>query len=350
MLNNKLIYLLAIVLFGYSCVPTRQFEELRNKNDICVIERDSIKSLNEELTVSNTERASEIDELHKRLDTFSGENQLLQDSISEIITVNKVLQKINDDITSNRNELLKGNAKETRLLLAKLQVAQEDLQIRENSLMKLQKNLDTQRTKLEKLRTELDVKNTVLGNLEEDIKLKEKELEARIRKTNELENILFSKDSIVNALKTKVSDALLGFQNKGLTIEQKNGKVYVSLEEQLLFKFGSTDVDPTGVNALKNLAKVLEQNPNINIMIEGHTDDVGGANYNWDLSVKRATSIVKILLDNSEIDPKRLTASGRGEFMPIDPDETDEARKKNRRTEIILTPKLDELFKILESN
>ena len=335
---------------GFSCVPTRQFEELKNKNDICVIERDSIKSLNEELTVSNTERASEIDELHKRLDAISGENQLLQDSVSEIITENKVLQKINDDLTSNRNELLKGNAEETRLLLARLQVAQEDLQIREDSLMGLMKNLDLQKTDLEKLKTELDAKNANLEKLEHEIKLKEKELEARIRRTNELESILYSKDSIVNALKTKVSDALLGFQNKGLTVKQKKGKVYVSLEEQLLFKFGSTEVDPNGVKALKNLAKVLEQNTDINIMIEGHTDNVGEADYNWDLSVKRATSIVKILLDNSSIDPKRLTASGRGEFMPVDPVETEEARKKNRRTEIILTPKLDELFKILESN
>ncbi|MFC2086099.1 flagellar motor protein MotB [Bacteroidota bacterium] len=331
-------------------MPPRQFQELKNKNDICVNERDSIKSLNQDLMVSNTERASEIDELHKRLDATSGENQLLQDSISETITENKVLQKINDDVTSNRNELLKGNAEETRLLLAKLQVAQEDLQIREDSLMNLQKSLNTQQADLEKLRTELDIKNTVLSNLEEEIKLKEKELEARIRRTNELENILFTKDSIVNELKTKVSDALLGFQNKGLTIEQKNGKVYVSLEEQLLFKSGSSVVDPNGVNALKNLAKVLEQNQDINIMIEGHTDDVGKSNYNWDLSVERATSIVKILLDNSKLDPKRLTASGRGEFMPVDPADTDEARRKNRRTEIILTPKLDELFKILESN
>lgn len=348
--SKYLIFPVIIIMTGYSCVPTRQFEELKNKNDICVTERDSIKSLNEELTVSNTERASEIDELHKRLDATSGENQLLQDSISETITENKVLRKMNDDITSNRNELLKGNAKETRLLLAKLQVAREDLQIREDTLMKLQQSLEKQKNDLEKLETELEVKNTVLSNLEVDIKLKKKELEARIRRTNELESILFSKDSIVNALKTKVSDALLGFQNKGLSIEQKNGKVYVSLEEQLLFKFGSTDVDPNGVKALKNLAKVLEQNQDINIMIEGHTDDVGDDGYNWDLSVKRATSIVKILLDNSKIDPKRLTASGRGMFMPIDQSETDDARKKNRRTEIILTPKLDELFQILESN
>jgi chemotaxis protein MotB len=348
MKTSHLIVPLALILIFSSCVPLRQFEELKVKNDEVATERDSLKSVNEELTVSNTERASEIEELHKRFAAKAGENQVLVDSIDELQTEYKVLQQFNEDLKANNQEILKGNAEETRMLLAKLQVAQEDLQNQEDSLMKLKKNLDIQQANLEKLNTELNTKDAKLKASAQELEAKEKELEAKIQRTNELERILYSKDSVVNALRTKVSDALLGFQNKGLTIEQKNGKVYVSLEEQLLFKFGSTDVDPNGVKALQNLAKVLEQNPDINIMIEGHTDDVGDANYNWDLSVKRATSIVKILLDNSSIDPTRLTASGRGEFMPIDAAETDEARKKNRRTEIILTPKLDELFKILE--
>ena len=148
----------------------------------------------------------------------------------------------------------------------------------------------------------------------------------------------------------------MGFENDGLSVSLKNGKVYVSLEEKLLFGTGSTIVSTSGVNALKKLGQVLERNTDINIMIEGHTDDVpyksdsGPITDNWDLSVKRATSVVRILLANSSINPKRLIASGRGEFMPIDPAKTTEARRKNRRTEIILTPKLDELFRILENN
>jgi chemotaxis protein MotB len=170
-----------------------------------------------------------------------------------------------------------------------------------------------------------------------------------------MERILSRKDSIVNNLKNKVSDALLGFENNGLTIKIVNGKVYVSLEEKLLFKSGSFMVGPDGVKALKKLAKVLEQNADINIMIEGHTDDVpyhadAAIKDNWDLSVKRATSIVRILLDGTSIDPKRLTAAGRGQFVPVDKAKTAEALQKNRRTEIILSPKLDELFKILENN
>ena len=125
------------------------------------------------------------------------------------------------------------------------------------------------------------------------------------------------------------------------------------MEEKLLFGSGSTEVDPRGKTALKKLAAVLEQNPDINITIEGHTDDVPvipGSKYadNWDLSVLRATSIIRILLDGSTIDPKRLTAAGRGQYQPVDPAKTSEARQKNRRTEIILTPNLDELFQILD--
>ena len=133
---------------------------------------------------------------------------------------------------------------------------------------------------------------------------------------------------------------------------RKNGKVYVSLDEQLLFPSGSTDVDPRGKSALKKLAGVLEQNRDINIMIEGHTDDVPiipGSKFkdNWDLSVSRATAIIRILLDGSSIDPKRLTAAGRGEYFPVDTRKTPDARQKNRRTEIILEPNLDEVFDLI---
>jgi chemotaxis protein MotB len=127
----------------------------------------------------------------------------------------------------------------------------------------------------------------------------------------------------------------------------------VSLEEKLLFPSGSIVVDPKGAMALKKLAEVLEKNPEISITIEGHTDDVPvipGSSFrdNWDLSVLRATSVVRILLEGTTIDPKRLTASGRGEFFPVDPSKTAEARQKNRRTEIILSPKLEVLYKLIE--
>jgi chemotaxis protein MotB len=206
--------------------------------------------------------------------------------------------------------------------------------IKEERLKKYESDLDTER---------------------EDISRLKSELEARNMRLTELETILYKKDSAVNSLKESVSKALLGFEGNGLTVQIKNGKVYVSLEEKLLFKTGSSTVDSKGVQALQKLGKVLEANKDVNIMIEGHTDDVpfvkgSSIKDNWDLSVMRATEVVRILLENSRIDPLRLTASGHGEYMPVDPGKTVEARTKNRRTEIILTPRLDELFKILEVN
>ena len=151
---------------------------------------------------------------------------------------------------------------------------------------------------------------------------------------------------IVQDLKNKVSEALLGFENNGLTVSNRNGKVYVSLDEKLLFKTASWDIDANGRNALKKLAGVLEKNPDIQVTIEGHTDNVpykpgsGQLKDNWDLSVKRATTVVRVLLEGSKIKPERLTATGRSEYLPVEAGNTPEARQKNRRTEIILTPDL----------
>jgi chemotaxis protein MotB len=182
-----------------------------------------------------------------------------------------------------------------------------------------------------------------------------RELAEKEKRLEELQNILDNQEKLVKDLKNKVSAALLGFENNGLSINIKNGKVYISLEEKLLFETGSTKIDANGEEALKKLAEMLEKNPEINVLIEGHTDNVpyvsnsGSIKDNWDLSVLRATSIIRILLKHGEIDPVRLLPAGRGEFLPIDSGDSKEARAKNRRIEIILTPKLDELFQIIEN-
>ena len=196
---------------------------------------------------------------------------------------------------------------------------------------------------------------TDLQKREDILKSAQTELEQRSLRLKELEEALKQKDEAVKQLRQKVMDALVGFNNKGLTIQEKNGKVYVSLDEKLLFKTGQWDVDPKGQQALSNLAEVLGQNPDINVLVEGHTDNVpmrgtGMVKDNWDLSVMRATAVTRILLKNKAVESKRITAAGRGEFFPIDDVNTPEARQKNRRTEIILTPRLDEIFRILENN
>ncbi|MCK4662946.1 MAG: OmpA family protein [Bacteroidales bacterium] len=338
-----ILFIITLAVISSSCVPMRQFQELKLKSDKCISERDSLKSINEDYTVKNTEMSSEIEELKKQIANLTEDIAIRKDSIEYLYNKFSQCKTDKEDLLKRQNQLLKGSNKEMKLLLADLQETKNDLQIREDKLYELENNLEREKNSLEILKKELDEKT-------KELNAKTAELEERNKKLIELENILYTKDSIVLALKNNVSAALLGFENNGLSVNIRNGKVYVSLEEKLLFKFGSSEVDPNGVKALKQLGKVLEQNTNINILIEGHTDDVGNTNYNWDLSVKRATSIVKILLQNSKIDPKRLTAAGRGQFIPIDPANTDAARQKNRRTEIILTPKLDELFKILENN
>jgi chemotaxis protein MotB len=180
-------------------------------------------------------------------------------------------------------------------------------------------------------------------------------LAEREKKVRELEAVLAAKDKAVNDLKNKITNALLNFKENDLTVNVKNGKVYVSLAEQLLFASGSVEVDSKGVTALQQLAKAIKDQRDLNIMVEGHTDNVPisrKSQYmqdNWDLSVMRATAITRILT-KAGVSPRQITASGRGEYVPLATNDTPQHKQKNRRTEIIITPNLDELFKILESN
>jgi chemotaxis protein MotB len=180
-------------------------------------------------------------------------------------------------------------------------------------------------------------------------------LNEREKKVRELENVMAAKDKAVQDLKNSISNALLNFKENDLTVNVKNGKVYVSLAEQLLFASGSTEVDSKGVSALQQLAKAVKDKRDIHIMVEGHTDNVPiskKSQYmsdNWDLSVMRATSITKILT-KAGVSPNQITAAGKGEYVPLAPNNTAQNKQKNRRTEIIITPNLDELFKILETN
>ncbi len=339
---------LIIIAFLFSCVPTRQFQELKSKNKFTVSERDSLKSTNEDLTVTNTEMEAELTELKKRLERLATDKTSLKDSARLYKKQYKVFKTMYDDLTESQDLTEQSRDAETMQLLAELQVTKQDLQLQEDELRLLEASLM-------KKELELNERDEILIALDSILNEKRTEIEEQNRRLIELEGILHSKDSAVMALKNKITDALLGFENKGLTIHQRNGKVYVTMDEKLLFKSGKWDVDPKGQQALKQLAGVLEENKDINILVEGHTDNVpmkgsGDVKDNWDLSVKRATSITKIILANSKVEPIRVTAAGKGPYMPIDMANNTEARAKNRRTEIILTPKLDELFQILETN
>lgn len=346
-MRNLILVLLSVIAVA-SCVPMNQYKDSEQKKSDYLSERDLLKKQNERLVVDTTEMGAQLRQLAEANREFKQDTSRLGKKIRHLNDLYESALKMNRDLAASKEALAKGNAAEANKLLSELQDAQADLIQREDELKKLEVSLREKKKNLEELQAELQKNNEILA-------AKNAELEERNQRLIELESMLNRKDSIVNALKDKVADALGQFEKDGLKVDIRNGKVYVSLEEQLLFKTGKWDVDPKGQAALKKLAKVLEQNPDINIMIEGHTDDVpyngkGQIKDNWDLSVKRATSIVRILLSDSSIDPKRLMATGRGEFFPIDKAKTAAARKKNRRTEIILTPKLDELFEILESN
>ena len=333
---NKKNFILAIAIMSilFSCVPARKYEELKAKQQNCDEERTALKQQVQTLEEQNNEYATSIDALRKEKATMEHDLELLQKSYDQMKTNYDNINNTYQLLLDKNNELLAGNKSATQKLMQQLQKSQEELQAQEDALRTLEGSLLKKQADLNELN---------------------KALAEREKRVNELEAMINRKDSLVNLLKNKVKEALLGFENNGLTIEQKNGKVYVSLDESLLFTSGSYAVGTKGVTVLKKLAKVLEQNQEINIMVEGHTDNVplkgsGDISDNWDLSVKRATSVVKIITSSSKVNPKRLTAAGRGEYLPLDVSNTTEGRRKNRRIEIILTPKLDELFELLEAN
>jgi chemotaxis protein MotB len=339
---RKYIYISLITAAALtSCVPSKQYEEMKGKYRKCDEENTTLRSENQNLTTLKTEQETKINDLERRIKALSADTTVQGNSIRQMTKNYDKLNETYDLLLSKNKELLAGNVEENKKLIGSLQSTQEQLQRKEDELKKLADELEARKKNLDALKVDLD--------------FSKQELQKREARLAELENILKQKDQAVLDLKRKVQDALLGFENKGLTITQKNGKIYVSLDESLLFASGSIKVEEKGVEALKKLAKVLEQSNDINVLVEGHTDDVpmtgkGEIKDNWDLSVMRATAIVKIITSNSKTDPTRLTAAGRGEYFPIDNAKTPEARKKNRRTEIILTPKLDELLKVLETN
>jgi chemotaxis protein MotB len=300
-----------------------------------LIERDSLKAENIWLSMSNRELTTKSKQLAEDTDKLTVD---LSKAKTELTQSKDELERLTTryaDLQKAQEELVSGKAQETQRLLAELRTAQSDLQKKEELMRDLEMNLDTKKASLEELTYELERRNARL---------------------TELEKMLDAQQKAVRELKAKVSEALYGFEDNGLSVTMKNGQVYVSMDEKLLFKTGSYEIDANGRAALGKLGALLEKNPDISINIEGHTDDVpyraaAGQQLvdNWDLSVKRATTVVRVLTQDTNINPKRLVASGRSEYMPVDARKTVDARQKNRRTEIILTPDLTALYSILES-
>lgn len=313
---KKYSLLFVSVLLLNSCVSSKVYNELE-------AEHADLKRENRELQ-SDLENYRNLDQDFSALQDEHAEAVAERDRLKEELASTKrnyeTLKNSYDALEENSSAAISENSRQNRELLAQLE--------------EKEKALATEQSRLEKL---------------------ERDLESRSRRIDELEGVIAAKDAKMNSLKEAISDALTSFEGKGLTVEQRDGKVYVSMENKLLFSSGSWAVNAEGRRAVEQLGQVLAQNPDIAVLIEGHTDDVpyggsGPLKDNWDLSTKRATSIVQILRDNDNIDPQNLTAAGRGEHDPVATNETSEGRSKNRRIEVILTPKLDEVTRLLQED
>ncbi len=333
-MKNKLFFSAILIASITACVPARKFEDLQKKEKACADEVTKVKAQNLAYETKNTELNSKVELLNKGVNRLKADTSLLGKSLRMKERQYDKINALNERIQDQLESLQRGSTIENQRLMNDLTATRVELQRKEDELNRLAKELKLLEAKLNK-------KEATLNQLSAD-------LESREQRVKELEAMIAKKDAAVKALKDKVTDALLGFKDKGLTIEQKNGRVYVSLEAKLLFPSGSTQINAEGKNALIQLAEALQDQTDLDLLVEGHTDTdkLKSASHpkdNWELSVLRATSVVEIMLANSTIDPKTITAAGRSSFLPVD--ETNKA--KNRRIEVILIPNLDELFDLI---
>ncbi|WP_299153276.1 OmpA family protein [uncultured Christiangramia sp.] len=313
----RILTISTLLALGTSCVSSKKYNDLEGRN--ADLQREN-RSMNEDLNSfrSNSEKlGNDLASLQKEYDAATTERNDLMQKYAALQKNYSSLEESYDALEQNSSAAILENSHQNRELLAQLDEKEADLLTEKNRLEKLQKDLNL-----------------------------------RSQRIDELESVIAAKDAKMNALKNAVSNALTNFEGKGLSVEQKDGKVYVSMENKLLFDSGSWAVNQEGRKAVKQLGSVLAQNPDIAVLIEGHTDNVpyGGSGQlkdNWDLSTKRATSIVQILRENNQIDPQNLTAAGRGEYAPIAKNDSEVGKAKNRRIEVILTPKLDEITRVL---
>ncbi len=322
--------LLIPILLLFSCVPSNKFQEVKEKKEECEENLADLKTKSKDLETRNNELSAQIEEMKKQQKALERDTTVLGESLRKMRRQYDKINDLNDELLRKHAALKEGEERENEKLLSELEKTREELQKKEDDLRELEQQLEKKKKNLEEL---------------------EEELKKREKRVQQLENIIARKDSAVSAIRDKVKEALLSFKDeKGLQVEQRNGKIYVSLEAKLLFASGSTKIDGKGRQALVDLAKAFEEEKDLHILVEGHTDaDKVQPNPrfkdNWDLSVLRATSVVKIMVENSEINPQRLTAAGRSKYLPVDEDD----KAKNRRIEVILTPNLDKLFAIINS-
>ena len=331
-MQKSILYLGSLLLIFSSCVTPKIYNTLVAENELTKLALIQQEKRGIKLHSQIEELEGEIISLKSKITNLK--NDSIQNGGSLIALQNKYksLSESYDVLTSKNSRQMAEKAKETKKLLEEFEQVQSELFGKEDELTRLSLSLEKKETEL---------------------KLAQQKLDARSIRVAELESIINKKDSIVTDLKKSISKALIGLEGEGLTIVQRNGKVYVSLEEDLLFASGKYEVNSGGIKALNKLATALASQQDLEILVEGHTDSIplsgkGLIKDNWDLSVMRATSVVKVLTKNLALSPLQLTAAGRAEFVPISNNQSVEGRSANRRIEMILSPNLDDLFKLLE--
>lgn len=314
---KKIISLLLISFTLNACVSKKVYQDLETKYAQLRTANNALIEEKDDLLIAKKDLENQLLALNKKFEALSTEKENLQNNYNALQNKYNNLEESYQALSDQSSKKLNEQAQKNQELLAKLE-------------------------EKEKI---LAAESTRLTNLQ-------KELNQRAAQIEELQQLIKKKETEMEQLKNAISNALLNFEGKGLTVEYKNGKIYVSMENKLLFNSGSWAVGTEGKKAVEQLASVLSENKDINVLIEGHTDNVPYTGTtiidNWDLSVKRATAIVRIL-ESKGVNPTQITAAGRSEYIPVATNETTEGKAKNRRIEIILTPNLDEISKLLNN-
>jgi chemotaxis protein MotB len=314
MSRQSTVWVALSILLVTGCVPMSQFAEVRDDRDALDQDLETLTQQVEALRLAVAEKDGQAREDARSMRALAADTARCGTALRRCGARNAELEALNAMLTEELERKRSASGAEQAALLSELQRIRADLQFQEDSLLALERDL--------------------------------RDREARVA---ELTRMLEAQKSAGEALKAKLNDALFAFRNRGLEVEERDGKVYVRLASKLLFASGSTAIDPEGRDALIGLARAIEGEAGFEIVVEGHTDDVAfnsptSPKNNWELSVLRSTAVVDVLTANSALDPAQLTAAGRSEFHPRDPED----RNRNRRIEVVLSPKLDGLYDLLE--
>lgn len=328
-ISKQIIFYSLLVLISSSCITQKQYDAMGTKVTDLTNENDELKKTNNDLTGENMDLEREIKTLQNRINKLAADTLAYGNSIRRLDAQFDRLLNVQKELEGKYSSGLSQQSNTNKALIDELELSRNDLLKYEESLRKLESDLEAERLSLQ---------------------LSLADLEKKEEKIKELNELLEMKNAYMKLLRTKIEEALFSLKGEGLSLEQKQGKIYVRMDASLLFPSGSVSMNEKGKNAIVKLAQSIEDQKDLEIIVEGHTDsdavNPGGKyNDNWELSVLRATTVTKIMIENSKVNPQILTASGQSEFHPIDEGD----KSKNRRIEIILSPNLDVLFSILDS-